>query len=217
MPHLHCSPHKEHQLNRKALQVSDSLSINLWPAQKAVRTDRFRFLGYFPFLHPGVFPHVPKQPQSASNLNYTTIIPKTHRNFNQGINMKQNFCLHSCPKIIHLHTDTQDHDGNKLWETTVLNSFWLEWPLIQIFHICLCHMATEGWNRPHQSAQGSALSLKQGQVTKLKQHENSLQKVFIALDKIPYFRIWLHEFWQTADTWMKIQAANVTYQGLNPL
>lgn len=132
MPHLHCSPHKEHQLNRKPLQVSDSL--NLWPAQKAIRTDCFHCLDYFPFRHPGVFPHVPKQSQSASNLNYTTIIPKTHRNFSQGINIKQNFYLHGCLKIIHLHTDAQNHDGDKLWGTTVLNSFWLERPLIQILH-----------------------------------------------------------------------------------
>lgn len=117
MPHLHCTLHKEHQLNRKPLQVSDSLSKNLWPAQKAVRTDHLCCLDYFPFLHPGVYPHVPKQPQSMSNLNYTTIIPKPHRNFSQGNNKKQNFCLYSCLKIIHHHTDAQDHDGDKLWGT----------------------------------------------------------------------------------------------------
>lgn len=83
----------------------------------------FPLPGLFSIPTPRSFPHVPKQPQSANNLNYTIIIAKTHRNFSQGINMKQNFCLHCCPKIIYLHTDAQDHDGDKLWGTTVLKSF----------------------------------------------------------------------------------------------
>lgn len=201
MAHLPCSPHKQHQLNRNPQQVCDSPPSNLWPALKAVRTDRFLCLDYFPFLHPGVFPHVPKQPQSGGSFNYTIIIPKTDRNFSQGIHMKQNFCLHGCLKIIHPHTDAQDHDGDKLWGAVTSFEQFLA-GMIQILHTL--SMPHSHWGM--KSLPLACTSLKQAQVTKLKQlqHENPLLKVFIALDKISSFRIQLHEFWQTADTWMEI-------------
>lgn len=61
---------------------------------------------------------------------------------------------------------------------------------------CLCHKPLRDEISPVRVHRVQLLSLKQGQVTKLKQlqHENPLLKVFIALDKISEFRIQLHEF-----------------------